>query len=54
MKISLTAIEEIPKNSAIPPQTPTIDRFVADFVNFFCKVTPPLVSFITRRHYRYD
>lgn len=37
MKInsSRTAKEEIPKNSAIPPQTPDIDRFFVDFRNVF-------------------
>ena len=33
IKISLTAKEDIPKNSAIPPQTPVIDRSLADFLS---------------------
>jgi hypothetical protein len=42
MKISLTAKEDMPKNSAIPPQTPVIDRSFADFLSFWFKQTPPL------------
>lgn len=33
MNISLTAKEDIPKCSAIPPQTPLIDLSVEDFFN---------------------
>ena len=33
IKISLTAKEDIPIYSAIPPQTPFIDLSVDDFVN---------------------
>lgn len=41
IKINLTAKEEIPKNSAIPPQTPIIDLSVCDFLNF-CFICIPL------------
>lgn len=42
IKISLTAIEDIPKNSAIPPQTPHIDLYFEDFLNL-CSITYPLI-----------
>ena len=34
INISLMLKEEIPKNSAIPPQTPNRDLSVDDFLNF--------------------
>jgi hypothetical protein len=34
MKIILTAKEETPKYSAMPPQTPLIDLSFEDFLNF--------------------
>jgi hypothetical protein len=41
--INLTPKGEIPKNSAIPPQTPPIDLSVRDFPNLFFKSTPPSI-----------
>ncbi|AIF45316.1 hypothetical protein X953_06955 [Virgibacillus sp. SK37] len=35
MKSILTPKEEIPKNSAIPPQTPAMELSVEDFLNLF-------------------
>ena len=47
MNRSLTPKEEIPKNSAIPPQTPCIDLSVEDFLSFFCNVA--LLSYISEK-----
>jgi hypothetical protein len=43
INISLTAREDIPKYSAIPPQTPDIDLSVDDFLNLFFSQIPPLI-----------
>lgn len=48
INISLTANEDIPKNSAIPPQTPDKDLSVDDFLNLFCKLIPPFI--FLKRH----
>lgn len=37
---NLTTKEDIPKNSAIPPQTPIKDLSVDDFVNFLKIISP--------------
>jgi len=39
INISLTANEDIPKYSAIPPQTPVNALSVADFFNLFLTIT---------------
>jgi len=41
-KISLMLREEIPQNSAIPPQIPNRDRSLADFLNLFLFNVIPL------------
>lgn len=43
MNINLTAKEDIPKYSAMPPQTPLIDLSVEDFFNAFSNSIPPSV-----------
>lgn len=43
MNINLTAKEDIPKYSAMPPQTPLIDLSVEDFFNFLFNSIPPSV-----------
>lgn len=52
INISLTAKEDIPKNSAIPPQTPEKDLSVDDFLNLFCKLIPPSIYF-AKKHIPY-
>jgi hypothetical protein len=48
MNMSLTAKDDIPKNSAIPPQTPDIDLSVEDFLNLlFNLITPSKKKHIT-------
>ena len=39
--INLTIVEDIPKNSATPPQTPRNNLFFEDFFNFCIIITPP-------------
>ena len=41
MNMSLTAKVDIPKNSAIPPQTPDIDLSVEDFLNLLFNLITP-------------
>lgn len=41
--MSLTAKEDMPKYSAIPPQTPITDLSVDDFLNFWFNQVPPLL-----------
>jgi len=47
MKINLTAKDDIPKYSAIPPQTPLIDLFDDDFLNLSFILIPPFYLTIT-------
>ena len=46
IKISLTAKEDISKYSAIPPQTPAMDLFFEDFLNFLLKLPTPFYETI--------